>query len=709
VETILANVAKAFRREQLFGREYVVASSTLLVPGVLNGSQGRLYYPEEEVVRDPLAWNMMPLVVYHPKDAEGNPVSARSPSVLNEWCVGFNFNSQTDGRLTSEHWFDVELVRNVDARLSKASLGYKPILPRVMAGQPVELSTGLFTDNEPAAPGAVYNGKPYDYTARNYRPDHVAILPDQEGACSVHDGCGVNVNAKQGLLKSFWNWLTGNATELADNERMCWGRPCDQGPAAKDEGAGGGGPVTPDAVAKVGGDAVDRMRAAGEKLGAGASDKAKSDAMSPVLKEETERLDKIAAGTKDKKVLKAVAEQKQRLGAFVRVYNERMCWGRPCPDGGAMSKDEGGGGGGGSSQGILKDSPDSKDSNFSAIILDRINQGELKDGYEVADALKEMGNAGGLDEDNPYLKKVWKWYKSHQSQLHSPKTNNQQGDTDMFDRKTAVSFLVANCDCWKDKGKSEPILNGMTDDQLKAQVRNTRLVLVVNQLKVKGVAGVMSRNAEEEAAPGVPYTDLAALLGVEVDPAADPVAFTTELKGKLEEIMSKLTASAPPPPADEAPMELSALEGTETEEEKRKREAAMAGNRKAKPQTLKDWEATMPAEARSVWNSAKAAVAREKAELVRKLTANSTEAGRKAAAAVYAAMGVEQLRQLASALPVANRDDDRGPIDLDPDYSGAAGGLSTNAADDAEDGLALPLPTVNWEEESRERRKRQAV
>jgi hypothetical protein len=32
--------------------------------------------------------------------------------------------------------------------------------------------------------------------ARNYRPDHLAVLPDQRGACSLTDGCGVMVNTK---------------------------------------------------------------------------------------------------------------------------------------------------------------------------------------------------------------------------------------------------------------------------------------------------------------------------------------------------------------------------------------------------------------------------------------------------------------------------------------------------------------------------------
>src|SRR5690606_13771547 len=37
---------------------------------------------------------------------------------------------------------------------------------------------------------------PYHSVARDYKPDHIAILPDRIGACSIADGCGVN-NAGQ--------------------------------------------------------------------------------------------------------------------------------------------------------------------------------------------------------------------------------------------------------------------------------------------------------------------------------------------------------------------------------------------------------------------------------------------------------------------------------------------------------------------------------
>ena len=183
MEKLIANLAGATRRERLGGREYLVAPLTMIVPGVLNGSKGALYYPDDEIAKSPSAWNHMPIVAYHPVE-NGVHVSARHPAVLDKQGIGYVFGAKAEGKLTAEGWFDVERTEAVDNR----------ILQALEEGRQLELSTGLFTDNELAEEGATHNGKTYEYVARNYRPDHLAILPDQIGACSVKDGCGVLVN-----------------------------------------------------------------------------------------------------------------------------------------------------------------------------------------------------------------------------------------------------------------------------------------------------------------------------------------------------------------------------------------------------------------------------------------------------------------------------------------------------------------------------------
>jgi ribosomal protein L24 len=194
MEIVTANVAGKAREMTYHGRKYLVAPMTLIVPGVLNGSQGPLYYPLEEVRKDPHAWNHIPIVVYHPM-RNGKPVSARRPEILEKSGVGHLFNTHANGKLTAEGWFDVERTRAVDQR----------VLTALETNTPMELSTGLTLEQEPAPQGAVYNSpggpRPYVAVARNYKPDHLAVLPDQKGACSVLDGCGVLVNRESPLAR----------------------------------------------------------------------------------------------------------------------------------------------------------------------------------------------------------------------------------------------------------------------------------------------------------------------------------------------------------------------------------------------------------------------------------------------------------------------------------------------------------------------------
>lgn len=185
METLLVNLSKQVRESKLNDRDYLVAPLTLIVPGVLNGSKGSLYYPPEEITRDPLVWNHIPIVVNHPQK-DGVHVSARSPEILNDFSVGIILNAKiVDDKLVAEGWFDVDATKRVDERIYLS----------LAANWPIELSTGLFTTNEPAPEGATFNGKSYDFVARGYRPDHLAILPDTIGACSLADGCGVLANA----------------------------------------------------------------------------------------------------------------------------------------------------------------------------------------------------------------------------------------------------------------------------------------------------------------------------------------------------------------------------------------------------------------------------------------------------------------------------------------------------------------------------------
>jgi hypothetical protein len=182
-EQVVTNLATPIPgREIRQGREFIVVPMTMIVPGVLNGSQGPLLYPPEEVAKNPEDWNTIPVTLGHPSK-DGKPLSARStdPAVRR---IGTVENSSVDpaSSLRAEAWIDVMLANRADSRL----------VPAILRRDKVEISTGLYTDNESV--NATHNGVPYEAIARNYKPDHLAVLMDQKGACSTADGCGLNVN-----------------------------------------------------------------------------------------------------------------------------------------------------------------------------------------------------------------------------------------------------------------------------------------------------------------------------------------------------------------------------------------------------------------------------------------------------------------------------------------------------------------------------------
>jgi hypothetical protein len=185
-QRLTINFSGRVRQATYRGKVYLVAPMTLINPGVLSGSKGPLLYPPEEIARNARQWNGVPITIYHPH-ALGQPVSARHPGILDRQGVGVVRNATANGKLRAEGWFDAERLRRVNPG----------VYDRLTKGEPVELSTGLYTENEETS-GTFY-GRSYTAIARNYRADHLAVLPDQIGACSIADGCGVLVNRRHSM------------------------------------------------------------------------------------------------------------------------------------------------------------------------------------------------------------------------------------------------------------------------------------------------------------------------------------------------------------------------------------------------------------------------------------------------------------------------------------------------------------------------------
>lgn len=191
LQSIHAHSEAMLRYEMFNGKKHVVVPVVMMVEGVHHGlTGGPTFYPAEELSKFPEAWNNRPVPVFHPTE-EGAPVSCNSPDVLQEWTVGYLFNTTfDDGKLKSEAWIDVE----------RCSAMYPTLYSSIIAGEPIEVSTGMYVDEDFTE--GVWNGESYTAIARNIRPDHLAFLPGSRGACSWQDGCGApRINGKEDGMK----------------------------------------------------------------------------------------------------------------------------------------------------------------------------------------------------------------------------------------------------------------------------------------------------------------------------------------------------------------------------------------------------------------------------------------------------------------------------------------------------------------------------
>jgi hypothetical protein len=166
-------------------KPHIVVPVVMLVEGVHNGSDGPIYHSESDIGKNVESWNGIPVIIYHAYDEEGHPVSANSPEVIDNVSVGKVYNTvYEDGKLKAEVWFDEDRLNTVSAET----------LIEVNDSKEIEVSTGMFCDYEEKE--GEWNGEKYNFVAHNYRPDHLAILPDEIGACSCKDGCGLGANSK---------------------------------------------------------------------------------------------------------------------------------------------------------------------------------------------------------------------------------------------------------------------------------------------------------------------------------------------------------------------------------------------------------------------------------------------------------------------------------------------------------------------------------
>lgn len=187
----VALVGNAERKTQ-GGKEYIVVEAVILREGILNGSHGPLFYSGEEITANLGMWNGIPVTASHPvrtlPDGKRVSVSAREPDISASYQIGATYNDRIEnGERKVDVWLDVLSCNAKDGR----------IVPTVLRRDPVNVSTGIFSERRPATVNNRWNGQTYTHSVHSIRADHLAVLMDEDGACSVRDGCGININAER--------------------------------------------------------------------------------------------------------------------------------------------------------------------------------------------------------------------------------------------------------------------------------------------------------------------------------------------------------------------------------------------------------------------------------------------------------------------------------------------------------------------------------
>jgi len=183
------------RVESLRGDPHLVAPVVMVREGVLNAG----FLSFEEIKRSVPGWNGRPVTAPPSANESGHPrqdgefVSANEVEFLDRMKVGVIQNAEASADLATptgnesskglrgEVWVNLRRVKEVGDMAVEAAR-------RMAEGEELEVSTGYFHAEQ--ATSGRHNGEPYEDEQFDLMPDHLALLPNETGACSWGDGCG---------------------------------------------------------------------------------------------------------------------------------------------------------------------------------------------------------------------------------------------------------------------------------------------------------------------------------------------------------------------------------------------------------------------------------------------------------------------------------------------------------------------------------------
>lgn len=154
----------------------------------------RMLYPGDELARGAASLNNKPAPAGHPRNSEGNYISAlNADALLNFYAGAVCRNARHEGGRTL---VDIE-VNEAQARAHPDGAKLVERLDAAITGansDPIHVSTGLVC--HPITANGESRGKKYDQIATAIDYDHLAILLNERGAGTPADGVGMWLNAE---------------------------------------------------------------------------------------------------------------------------------------------------------------------------------------------------------------------------------------------------------------------------------------------------------------------------------------------------------------------------------------------------------------------------------------------------------------------------------------------------------------------------------
>ena len=172
------------------GKEHIVINDVVPIVDdiVMNG----IFYPADEINKSYMTLNDNLMPLDHPR-INNEHVSALNPQAINNFYIG------AWGRNVRKSNDKVLMDAYIDRKFAESTEKGRMLVNRLddmMSGKsttPIHVSTGL--SYTPDNQSGTSKGKRYKSIARNMKFDHVAILPDKQGAATPNDGVGIFVNS----------------------------------------------------------------------------------------------------------------------------------------------------------------------------------------------------------------------------------------------------------------------------------------------------------------------------------------------------------------------------------------------------------------------------------------------------------------------------------------------------------------------------------